>query len=186
MITHFPELKTERLQLIQITQSHLEDYYQLFSDERVARYYNILPFSEQKDAQKYIDWFESRFNEGLGIRWGIALKGEKNIIGTLGFNNYKENHRANIGYDLRFDFWNKGLMTEALRAVIAFGFNELGINRMEAEVMMGNAASERVLGKLGFKREGALREWMYWNDRYYDMIMFSLLKYEYTTMQGAK
>jgi [ribosomal protein S5]-alanine N-acetyltransferase len=66
-----------------------------------------------------------------------------------------------------------------LRAVIAFGFNELAINRIEAEVMPGNEASERVLEKLGFTREGILREWMLWNEKHYDMTMFSLVRSEF-------
>lgn len=176
MLDVFPELKTERLNLIEIKQSHLGDYYKLFSDERVTRYYNIIPFSEKQEAQKYIDWFTNRFKEKQGIRWGIALKGKENIIGTLGFNNFQKNHRANLGYDLQFDFWNKGIITEALTEVIKFGFDKLEINRIEAEVMQENIASEKVLSKLGFKKEGILRSWMYWNEKHYDMTMFSLLR----------
>ena len=179
MIEKFPKLETERLNLIEIRQSHLNDYYMLFSDERVAKYYNIVPFKEEKEAQKYLDWFANQFKEKLGIRWGIVLKGEENMVGTLGFNNFQKEHRANIGYDLQFNFWNKGIITEALREVIKFGFNELEINRIEAEVMQDNIASERVLVKLGFKMEGVLRDWMYWNEKYYNMTMFSLLRNEY-------
>lgn len=176
MLDKFPELRTERLRLIEIKQIHLNDYYNLFKDERVAHYYNIVPFKEEKDAQKYLDWFESRFKARLGIRWGIALKKSEHIIGTAGFNNFQKNHRASLGYDLQFDHWNKGITTEALKAIIMFGFQELEINRVEAEVMQGNIASEKVLEKLKFKKEGILREWMYWNENHYDMTMFSLLK----------
>ncbi|MDR1402923.1 MAG: GNAT family N-acetyltransferase [Tannerellaceae bacterium] len=70
-------------------------------------------------------------------------------------------------------------MTEALETVIDFGFNSLEINRIEAEVMQGNIVSEKVLEKSGFKNEGVLRQWMYWNGNYYDMTMFSLLKKDY-------
>lgn len=178
MLEKFPELKTERLDLVEIKQTHLNDYYKLFSNERVTEYYNIKPFKEEYEAQKYIDWFEHRFKEKSGIRWGIAMKGENDIIGTLGFNNFQKNHRASVGYDLRFDCWNQGIITEALREVMKFGFNQLEINRIEAEVMPGNIASEKVLLKLGFIKEGVLRSWMYWNGNHYDMIMFSLLKNE--------
>jgi ribosomal-protein-alanine N-acetyltransferase len=134
---------------------------------------------KEQEGQKLLDWFSSRFNEGLGIRWGIALKGKSKIIGTIGFNNYTKKHRANIGYDLKSSYWNKGYMTEALQAAIEFGFNVLDINRIEAEVMQGNVISERLLKKLNFKREGVLRQWMLWNEQYYDMTMYSLLKMEY-------
>jgi len=112
----------------------------------------------------------------LGIRWGIALKGKTEIIGTIGFNNYTKQHRANIGYDLQKDYWNNGYISEALKAVINYGFEKLEINRIEAEVMPGNIYSEKALNRLGFKREGLLRDWMLWNGKHYDMIMYSLLR----------
>jgi len=172
----FPVIHTNRLDLVEIRQQHLKNIYNLFSDENVTRFYNLLPLTVESDAQKFIDWYQNRFKEKLGIRWSISLKGEQDIIGTIGFNNFTKRHKANIGYDLQPDYWNKGIMTEALRAVINFGFNQLEINRMEAEVMQGNVNSEKLLLKLNFLKEGVLREWMLWNDNYYDMSMFSLLK----------
>lgn len=175
----FPTIHTQRLDLIEIEQSHLNDLFDLFKSEEVTRYYNLHPYRKIEDAQPLIDWFISRFQQGLAIRWGIALKGERNIIGTVGFNNYIKNHRANIGYDLQQKYWNKGYITEALSAIIQFGFKELDINRIEAEVMQGNPGSDKVLEKLGFKKEGLLREWMLWDGIHYDMTMYSLLKKEY-------
>jgi [ribosomal protein S5]-alanine N-acetyltransferase len=176
MLDAFPILHTDRLDLIEIKQEHLGDIFKLFSDHRVTQFYNIVTLSEEGEAQKYLNWFCSRFADKAGVRWGISLKGDKGIIGTVGFNNFTKRHRANLGYDLQAEFWNKGYVTEALEAVIEFGFQKLDINRIEAEVMQGNAPSERVLAKLGFTNEGILRQWMYWNDRHYDMTMFSLLQ----------
>jgi len=178
----FPKLHTERLNLIEITQSHLRDYYEIFKEEKVTKYYNIMPFGQIEDARKYIDWFQSRYKEGLGIRWGIQIKGDNRIIGTAGFNNFQINHRSNIGYDLHCNYWKKGFVTEALSQIVDYGFNEIGVNRIEAEVMQGNVASERVLQKLGFCREGILRDWAYWNNKHYDMTMFSLLKKDYQSL----
>lgn len=176
MLDTFPILYTDRLDLIEIKQEHLGDIFKLFSDKRVTQYYNIKTLIIENEAQKFIDGFRSRFTKKAGIRWGIALKGQNNIIGTIGFNNFINRHRANVGYDLKVDFWNNGYLTEALKAVIEFGFIQLEINRIEAEVMQGNIASEKVLNKIGFKNEGVLRQWMYWNDKHYDMTMFSLLQ----------
>lgn len=175
----FPILHTERLDLVEIQQSHLNDIFKLFGDEEVTRFYNLLPLKEEQEGQKLLDWFRNRYKESLGVRWGIALKGKSNIIGTVGFNNYVKNHRANLGYDLQRDYWSNGYITEALKAIIDFGFSNLEINRIEAEVMQGNTASEMVLAKLGFKNEGVLRQWMYWNESHYDMTMFSLLRKDY-------
>ena len=176
MLGTFPTLHTDRLNLVEIKQEHLKDIFKLFSDCGVTQFYNIVTLTEEGEAQKYLDWFHSRFAEKAGIRWGISVKGHNGIIGTAGFNNYAKRHRANLGYDIQTEFWNKGYMTEALKTVIDFGFKELGINRIEAEVMQGNTTSERVLAKLGFINEGILRQWMYWNEKHYDMTMFSLLQ----------
>lgn len=175
----FPIIHTKRLDLIEIREKHLCDLYKLFGDENATRFYNLLPLQKEEDAQMLIDRFRSRFSEGLAIRWGIAIKGEQHIIGTVGFNSYENNHKATIGYDLQTLYWGKGYATEALRAVINFGFQSLGINRIEAEIMTGNLASEKVLSKLGFTKEGVLRQWMLWNGKHYDMAMYSLLKDEH-------
>jgi ribosomal-protein-alanine N-acetyltransferase len=175
----FPTLTTEHLALVEIQQSHLSDIYLLFSDRKVTEYYNLLPLKEEQDGQKLLDWFRNRFKDGLGIRWGIALKGTSTIIGTIGFNNFTAKHQANIGYDLQSAYWNRGYMTEALRIIIDFGFNELDVNRIEAEVMQGNVISEKLLEKLNFRRDGVLRQWMLWNEQYYDMTMYSLLRTDY-------
>ncbi|MEO6818782.1 MAG: GNAT family N-acetyltransferase [Ginsengibacter sp.] len=179
MADKFPILHTARLDLVEIRQEHLNDIYNLFNDSSVTQYYNVTTLNNEEEAQKYLDWFSSRFAEQAGIRWGISLKGKKNIIGTAGFNNFTKQHRANLGYDLQTAFWNKGYVTEALQAILQFGFTALEINRIEAEVMQGNTASEKVLTKLGFKNEGILRQWMHWNETYYDMTMFSLLRKEF-------
>jgi len=175
----FPELLTERLNLVEIKKNHLNDIKELFGNEKVTKFYNLLPFKTDQDAQKFIDWYHIRFKEGLAFRWGISLIGKKGIIGTIGFNNFIKRHRANIGYDLKPEYWNKGYISEALNKVIDFGFNELEINRIEAEVMQGNVNSERVLDKLNFSKEGVLKQWMFWNEKHYDMSMYALLRTEY-------
>ena len=126
-----------------------------------------------------------RFEEGLAVRWGISIKGQDSIIGTIGFNNFIKGHRASIGYDLQHKQWNRGFLTEALNEIVNFGFTALEANRIEAEVMQGNLASERVLEKAGFKKEGILRQWMLWNGNYYDMTMYSLLKTDFTRNENS-
>jgi len=179
MLESFPTLHTERLDLVEIEQAHAVDIFKLFGDPKVTRFYNIVTLKEETEAQKIIDWFRDRFADKAGIRWGIALKDQKAIIGTIGFNNFTKGHRANIGFDLQAAFWNKGYVTEALNAVVEFGFRELDINRIEGEVMQGNTASEQLLARAGFTNEGVLRDWMHWNGRHYDMTMFSLLRSEF-------
>jgi len=180
----FPVLETQRLILTEIKETHLNDLFQLYKDPDVTRYYNLLPFVAVSEGLKFIEWYRERFMQGLGIRWGIVLKENKNevLVGTLGFNNYTKNHRAVIGYDLQKQYWNQGYITEGLRAIIRFGFDQLSVNRIEAEVMPGNIASEKVLEKIGFCKEGILRQWMFWNETYYDMSMYALLHNDYVNL----
>ena len=175
----FPVLHTPRLDLIEITQDHLPDLFELFTDKRVTEYYDVIPLNELPDAQKILDMLNKRYKDKTGIRWGIALKGHKKIIGNLGFNNFTRGHRSVIGYSLMYDYWNKGLITEATREIIKYGFEELEVNRIEAEVMPGNIASEKVLEKLGFRHEGLLRQWMDWDGKHSDMNMYALLKNDF-------
>lgn len=172
----FPTLRTKRLELIEITPDYVNDIYELFSDPRVTNFYNLIPFQKEKEAAVIIERLHSHYDQKLGIRWGIRLKNSGELIGSAGFNNYTEKHRANLGYDLKPKYWNQGITTEAIKVVSEYGFRTLQINRIEAEVMPGNISSEKVLYKCGFKNEGLLRSWMYWNMRYWDMNMFSILK----------
>ena len=180
----FPILHTDRLDLIEIKQNHLSDLFCLFGDANVVRYYNLLPFQYESEGQRLIDLFQTRFTNQTGIRWGISLKGTSNIIGTIGYNSYTTNHKATIGYDLQTRYWNNGYATEALKKALEYGFQELQLNRIDAEVMQGNIGSEKVLSKLNFKNEGILRDWMYWNEKHYDMTMFSLLKAKSETLKA--
>lgn len=185
MLKTFPALQTSRLDLIEIKQENLTDIFELFNDAKVTKFYNIATLANVGEAQRIIDWFQSRFLEKSGIRWGIALKGKNKIIGTVGFNNFTKNHRANIGFDLQSSFWNNGYITEALAVILKFGFSQLEINRIEAEVMQGNIASEKVLSKLGFKNEGGLRHWLYWNEFHFDMTMFSILRSDVSLVKSV-
>lgn len=173
----FPVLLTNRFKLIEIEVHHRNDIFELFGDEAVTKFYNISTLKRVEDADSIINHFRTRYAEKQGIRWGIAESpNENSIIGTIGFNNITPNHKAQLGYDLKAAYWKKGITTEVLDCVLNYAFNNLNINRVEAEVMPGNYASERVLEKNGFLKEGLFRDWMYWNNRYYDMYSYSVLK----------
>ncbi len=171
----FPTLSSERFELIEITESHVEDMFRLYSDPKVTRYFDLLPLQTQLQAKEAIEFYHKRFQNRTGIRWGIALKGQKGIIGTLGFNKILENHKGRIGYDLQHKYWGRGYMIEVLHCILNYGFERFNLKRIEAEVIPGNIGSERLLTKLNFEKEGVLRQWMYWNENFYDIIMYSLL-----------
>lgn len=176
MFDKFPNIRTPHLELVQITEQHAHDLFKILCDKEVSQYYNLVPPEDENDCQRLIDYFHERFKSKSAIRWGIQLNDNNGIIGTVGFNHFTKKHRANIGYDLQYSYWNKNVIAEALYAVISFGFFALDINRIEAEVMEGNDPSIEMLNSIGFKHEGTLRQWHYWDDKHYDMLMFSLLR----------
>ncbi|MFJ7829559.1 GNAT family N-acetyltransferase [Peribacillus sp. NPDC097197] len=173
----FPILETERLTLREITESDSQEIYQCFSNDDLTRFYGQDSFESIEQAREIIEKFAENYKEKRAIRWGIERKGIPGLIGTIGFHAYlPKNRRAEIGYELHPDHWNKGYMTEGLKEIAAFGFNELGLTRIGAVVFTENVQSSQLLKKAGFAEEGILRKYMYQNGVPHDTYMYSLIK----------
>ena len=177
----FPRLETERLVLRRLRASDAGSLYAIMSDEEVARFYDDDAFTDLSQAREQIEAWAGGYEAGRSIRWGISRKGAETIIGTCGYYGLHRWHmRAGIGYELARPYWRQGIMTEALQAIIGFGFSECGLKRIQALVMPGNEASEGLLGKLGFQVEGVLREYENWGQKgQVDLSIYSLLRREY-------
>jgi ribosomal-protein-alanine N-acetyltransferase len=178
--TYFPHLDTDRLILDEIVEDDLDSVMALFGDPQVTRYNDVETFRDTRDARWLLKFLRARFDEHVGLRWAIRLKTDpERLIGTAGYNVWnRHNACGEIGYDLLPAYWNQGLTTEAVRAVVCFGFEQMQLNRVEADVSLGNDASVRVLQKLGFTEEGTLRQRGFWKGRYHDLRFFSLLREE--------
>ncbi len=177
----FPTLQTERLILREIISSDTEAIFRIRGDYEVTRYNTGLPYTDQEQAGDLIKAMTAAFDDQSEIRWGITLKAEGDaVIGMVGFNYWnRRDSRASVGYDLARAYWKRGIMTEALRAVVEFGFDQMDLNRIEADADARNAASARVLAKLGFKREGVQRDQFFDVGGFQDLVLFSLLHREY-------
>jgi [ribosomal protein S5]-alanine N-acetyltransferase len=171
----FPYLETDRLILREIELTDAEAIFRIFADPDVARYQDVAIATSIEQAKRLIVLRAERFRSGQGIRWAIATKIDNGCIGSCGLS-YKTPFQAEIGYELAQANWGKGLMTEALGAMIDFGFQQAQLNRLEAMVMLENKASMRVLEKLGFIEEGILRQYGFWQGQFHDLKLFSLLK----------
>lgn len=173
----FPVLETERLLLREIQIRDAASIYQIFSNEEMMKYYGQFSMETIEEASLLIAKFNENFISDKGIRWAIILKKENLFMGTCGYHNWNRKHaRAEIGYELSMESWGKGLMSEALKEMIAFGFQSMNLNRIEAVVYPENGASIRTLEKQGFKKEGVLEEYAFYRDVYQDLWMLSLLK----------
>jgi ribosomal-protein-alanine N-acetyltransferase len=155
----FPELETRRLSLREITADDLSWYHAHFSRPEIVRGQGFAapadPEAAARELRLYVlDLFALR----AGFRWGIALRGSRELIGSVGYYRWLDEPRpqAEIGYDLAPEWWGRGLMSEALEAVLAFGFQRMELARVEAYVMADNERSSRLLERLGFDREELL------------------------------
>lgn len=173
----FPQLETERFVLRAAADSDSRDLLALYSDAAVVEYMPFTPFESEQDALDEMSWYKKIFKEHTGLRWMIEDKESHRVIGTCGYLGYEEeHHRAEIGYDLLSSCWGRGVMTEAARAVLDFGFNQMQLNKIEAKVDPGNEASIRLLLKLGFQQEGLLRQHEFEKGRCVDLAIFSKLQ----------
>jgi len=173
----FPTLETDRLILREMTKEDAEGIFACFSNEDVTRYYGQETLEKIEQAEKIVDSFSKSYSEKRGIRWGIERKGTKGIIGTIGFNAWLPKHkRAEIGYELHPNYWRNGYTLEAVLKVISYGFEKLDLTRIGAVVFIENKASNNLLEKVGFQKEGVLRDYMYQNGKAYDTYVYSLLR----------
>lgn len=179
--TPFPVLETERLILRKLQPDDAPEVLALFSDDDVLRYHDLSPLRSLVEATNLIKRLTRRYQDFSGLRWAITLRnGDDRLIGTGGLNRITTHNALGVlGYDLMTTYWGQGYITEAVRAFVRFGFEEAGLNRIEAQTMLWNVASMRVLHKVGFTEEGILREWGYWKGAYHDLRMYSLLRREY-------
>jgi [ribosomal protein S5]-alanine N-acetyltransferase len=171
----FPTLETKRLILRQLVATDVQDVFLFLSDEEAMRYYDPVPMTQLEQVEKSIERHRNRFTQHEALRWGIVLKGENRVIGNGGYAWEAENRLASLSYILSKQYWNKGIMTEALTAMIQFGFEHIHVHRMEAQVAYPNLASARVLEKLGFQEEGRLRDRQFTDNQYVDERMFALI-----------
>lgn len=175
-----PRLESERLRLRAIFPEDAEALYQLFSDPKVVQYYDFEPYEDMEQIQNLIRNFTHWFQTDQSYRWGIVRKDNRQLIGTCCFDSFlSRNHSLNFGYDIRSQDWGQGFATEAAMVVIRFAFDQgiVGpVNRIEAKTIPANKASERVLEKLSFVREGTMRQYGFWKGEYHDMNLYSLTK----------
>lgn len=170
----FPELQTSRLQLRALDASDVPVVFGLYSDPRIMRYRGAPVFTQPAEAQALINQWNDAFEKQQGVRWGLVLLENNTLIGTAGFTKLNAmNFRAEIGYELHPACWNRGLMTEALKAITTWGIKNPGLHTIEANIAPENVASKRVLEKLGFEREALFRE-NYFYEGWWDSAIYTL------------
>jgi ribosomal-protein-alanine N-acetyltransferase len=176
----FPLITTDRLFLRQIEKSDVNEIFFLRSDEKVMKYIDRSPAKTIDDAYEFIQKITEHEKNNDAVTWAITLKSNSKLIGTICYwNIQKEHYRAEVGYVLHPDYWGKGIMQEALLKVINYGFKVINLHSIEANVNPGNAASIKLLEKNKFVREAYFKENYFYNGKFLDTVIYSLLNAEH-------
>lgn len=174
--TPFPILETARLFLRQITVNDAPQVFFLRSDEEVMKYIDRTPAASLADAIDFIKLIEAAQLNNEGISWGITLKENNEMIGSIGFwRMQKEHYRSEIGYVLHPAYQRKGIMKEAILKVLEYGFTIMCLHSVEANTNVENSASQKLLESVGFVQEAYFRENYYYNGKFLDSSVYSLL-----------
>lgn len=178
---HLPVLETERLVLRPLEAKDLDDLFEYTQDEETARYVTWNANQTINQAEQFLTYVLSNYEQGKQAPWAIEWKETGKMIGTIDFIHLllDENKQAELGYALSRQFWGKGIVTEAVECVMTFGFEELKLERIQARCMEGNIGSARVMEKVGMTYEGTLRRLIFIKGTFHDVKMYSLLRDEY-------
>ncbi len=172
----FSPIQTQRLLIRRLGISDAEDIYSFSCNPAVSRYVLWDTHRSIADSRGMIRGALRAYRAGEPASLAIVLKETGRVVGTIGFLWIDAEHNcAEIGYSLAQEQWGKGLMTEALGAMVDFGFGRLHLNRIEAQFDVRNHASGRVMQKVGMAREGVMRQRMYNKGEYIDVEMWAIL-----------
>jgi ribosomal-protein-alanine N-acetyltransferase len=183
----FPEFESERLLFRKLLLSDAKDLLLIRSNDAVMKYLDIARFESIADAEKMVQTVSESYDRETGINWGIVEKHSNNFIGYFGFWRMIPEHcRAEIGYALKPEYWGRGYMYETINRMVRFGFKNMNLHSIEANVNPDNDKSKKVLEKIGFKKEAYFRENYLFNNRFLDSIIYSLLEKDLTDELSKK
>ncbi len=180
LFKNLPVLETERLKLRKLSMRDAGDVFEYASVPEVSRYVSWVPHRTIADTKSFLKHVLHQYEKGIPTSWGIELKESGKLIGTGGYLWWAIEHsKAELGYVISDQYWNKGFMTEALRKILEFGFEVMSLERIEARCFVENIPSERVMQKCGMKLEGILRSSLFIKGTFQDFKLLSILKSEF-------
>lgn len=180
--TPFPTMETERLLLRRITNEDVPDIFAFRSDPEVMKYIPRPVAKTQEDVLPVLEMINNGIEKNESINWAMADKETNRLIGMIGYPRMDlAHHRAEVGYVLHPGYHGKGLMQEALKSVIGYGFEGMNLHSISAIIDAENAASEKVLERFGFRKEAHFREDFLHNGKFRDSIYYGLLASEWAS-----
>lgn len=180
IFSNIPTLRTERLSLRAMHPIDAEDMYDYARRADVTEYLTWSPHASIGYTKDYLRYIQNRYPLGDFYDWAVIHKESRRMIGTCGFTAIDiANNSAEIGYVINPDFHGRGLATEAVERVMEFGFNELGLNRIQARFMKGNEKSQRLMERVGMTFEGYSRQAVFIKGEYRTVGICSILRSEW-------
>ncbi len=174
--TPFPIIETERLILDRLAETDVKEVFELRSDPETMKYIPRPLVTNYEEALEHIRMIDEKIENNTGINWAIRFKDNPKLLGIIGFYRMQpENYRAEIGYMLSPHFHGKGIVPEAVKSLLQYGFEDLKFHSIEAVIDPENYASEKVLQKCGFVKEAHLKESEFWEGKFLDKVIYSLL-----------
>ncbi|WP_294276605.1 GNAT family N-acetyltransferase [uncultured Chryseobacterium sp.] len=175
MMQNFPRIETDRLILSELQEDDLPSVVDYLQHEEFSKYTSNIPFPYRKeDAEFWLKLTREAFEQRKGFTFAIREK-TGNIIGAIGLHD-QGSDKAELGYWMAKAFWNQGFITEAAKAVVEFGFNELKFNKIYATHFLHNPSSGKVMQKIGMELEAVLKQHLKKEGKYYDIPMYSIFK----------
>ncbi len=180
VLTNLPTIRTERLILRTARMSDVQDLYEYSSDPEVARHVLWTAHTSISQTRAYVRYLQRQYHSGSPSSYVITLRDTGKAIGTIGFMwIHREDSSAEVGYSLHRGYWNQGIMTEALEAILALGFLKINLNRIEAQHETANPASGRVMQHVHMQHEGTLRQRICNKGRFVDVELYAILRKDY-------
>ena len=172
----FPNLETERLFLRRVDSNDLKEIFALRSNPETMKYIPRPLVKTDEDALEHIAMIDTKIETNEGINWAITLKDNPKLIGVIGHYRIKpENYRAELGYMLLPEYHGQGIVSEAVKEAVKYGFQVMKLNSLEAIIDPDNHASAKVLEKNGFIKEAHLKEYEFYEGRFLDTVIYSIL-----------
>jgi len=173
----FKNLETERLLLRRVSIDDLNEILELRGNPETMKFIPRPLVKTEEDALNHFKMIDEKIEKNEGINWAITVKGNPKLIGIIGhYRIQPENHRCEIGYMILSQYNGQGIVTEAIKAVLEYGFEDMNMHSIEAVIDPDNIASERVLQKNGFVKEAHLLENEYYDGKFWDTVIYSILK----------
>ena len=173
----FKNLESKRLLLRRIIETDVDEIFELRSNPETMKFIPRPLAKTKEDALVHFKTIDENIENNKCINWAITLKGNPKLIGIIGhYRIQPENHRCEIGYMILPQYNEQGIVSEAIKMILEYGFNDLQMHSIEAVIDPENKASERVLQKNGFVKEAHILENELWEGKFWDSVIYSILK----------